>query len=155
MTVAVTTTTTTSGAGTTRRSAGRSAATTKKPAANAAGNTPEVAEREYAVVYRRICHVKHGNSMVIGQANVAIGGETAYFVVGPLETDDFVRLAHVTAQWSIRYAMIALVSMVDDHIPAAEQASWLIRVEEFRHRHIELIATSMQRFGECAEGARN
>lgn len=90
----------------------------------AAMDTPaEAVTREYDMIYRQICMVKHGNTMAMGSTNLIVSEETIRVVAGPLLSDPVRRLAHDAMQYAVRYTLLTAIVFIRNHISKDNWAS--------------------------------
>lgn len=119
---------------------------TIKATSSTFGADQETVRREYEVIYRQICQIKHGNTLALHLPNAAIVADCQSIVIGPLLSDDFIRLGHAAVQWAIRYAMLAEIAFIRYHIPAGGSDAHLAQQTRLSQRHRELVKTTSNRF---------
>jgi hypothetical protein len=119
---------------------------TIKATASVFGADDDAIRREYEVIYRQICLIKHGNTLALHLPNAAIVADFHCIVIGPLVTEDFTRLGHAAIQWAIRYAILAEKAFVRYHVPESEWGPFFQRQKALSEEHGALIRKSSERF---------
>lgn len=112
-----------------------SIADTIRAVAQSIGAPAEAIEREYDVIYRQVCQVKHGNTRALPIANSAVSGDSAFIVMGPVATDEARRLALASAQWATRYGLLANLAFISSHVAGQEQSSLAARMQKHADVH--------------------
>jgi hypothetical protein len=91
--------------------------------ASAIGVTPDMADREYQVIYRDVCMAKHANPISFGTVGFVAADDVNYVTVGPYLSDGVRRTAHVALQHATRYGILACIIFARDHIPVARSGA--------------------------------
>lgn len=110
--------------------------------ASAFGIGEATIRREYEGVYRQICQIKHGNTLVLPLPNSATIGGVQCIVIGPIVSTDFIRLGHAAAQWAIRYAILAETAFVHYHVEGEPRGQLVEKLKRFAGRNTVLAAAS-------------
>lgn len=110
------------------------------------GAKDDVIAREHDVIYRRICQVKHGNTVSIGATSIAARGDATYFLSGPILSEDYIRLGHVAMHWGIRYALLSVAVMVEFALPTTQRRDFSAELSQLVARNGAMIESSKERF---------
>jgi hypothetical protein len=119
---------------------------TMRKVSDAIGASAEVFEREYDTIYRKICMVKHANSMIFAHTTVVTTEETTFVVVGPHLSPSIIRLAHAAMQYGVRYTALSAIAFVRHHLPGEQRDPYWADVSRLSTRLGELVAETATRF---------
>jgi len=113
---------------------------TIKATSLAFGGNEDAVRREYEIIYRQICQIKHGNTLALHLPNAAVLADYHCIVIGPLITNDFRRLGYAAIQWAIRYAILAETAFIRYHVTAESWDALYAQQTELSERHAALTA---------------